>query len=200
MDGLGQVPTPSAATCIAYESMTEQERHNLFVELLTRHQSQLYGYIFALVRNREDAADLFQSVGLVLWRKFESFRPDSSFISWAGQTTRFEVRNFLRRKRRSIYVSEELSDSLVETVHENQSDATESYLAALNRCKGKLSVDDDALLRLHYLEELSTRQIAERMGRPQSSVCHSLARIRRWLFGCIRRELGHQDRTRGETS
>ena len=67
--------TANAAARIANESMTEQDRHNSFVELLTRHQSQLYGYIFALVRNREDAADLFQSVGLILWRKFDSFRP-----------------------------------------------------------------------------------------------------------------------------
>ena len=190
----------SAATCTAYESMDEQERHNLFVELITRHQSQLYGYIFALVRNREDADDLFQSVGLILWRKFGSFRPDSSFISWAGQTTRFEVRNFLKRKRRSVYVSEELSESLVETARETQSDATEFYLAALNRCKSKLSVEDEGLLKLHYVEELSTRQIAERMGRPQPSVCNSLARIRRWLFDCIRAELGRQEQAVREPS
>lgn len=46
--------------------MSEQDRHNLFVELITRHQSELYGYIFAVVRNREDADDLYQSVGMTL--------------------------------------------------------------------------------------------------------------------------------------
>ena len=54
--------------------MNEQERHNLFSELIARHQSEIYAYIFAIVRNWEDADDLFQSVCLVLWRKFESFR------------------------------------------------------------------------------------------------------------------------------
>ena len=44
---------------------------NLFSELISRHQSELYAYIFAIVRNWEDADDLFQSVSLVLWRKFE---------------------------------------------------------------------------------------------------------------------------------
>ena len=62
--------------------MNEQERHNLFSELLTRHQSELYGYIFAVVRNWEDADDLYQSVCLVLWSKFDSFRPGSSFFAW----------------------------------------------------------------------------------------------------------------------
>ena len=57
--------------------MNEQDRHHLFTELITSHQSELYGYIFAVVRNRADADDLFQSVCVVLWRKFESFQPDS---------------------------------------------------------------------------------------------------------------------------
>ena len=75
--------------------MNEQERHNLFSELIARHQSQLYAYIFAIVRNWEDADDLFQSVCVVLWQKFESFRSDSNFFSWARQTAKFEVRKFL---------------------------------------------------------------------------------------------------------
>jgi RNA polymerase sigma-70 factor, ECF subfamily len=187
-------------TYTAHEVMDEQERHNLFVELITRYQSQLYGYIFALVRNREDADDLFQSVGMILWRKFGSFRPDSSFVSWAGQTTRFVVRNFLKRKKRLVYVGEELSEALVETAREIQSDATDSYLAALNRCKSKLGLEDEGLLKLRYVEELSTRQIAERMGRAQASVCHSLARIRRWLFHCIHAELEPQEQAAREIS
>ena len=60
--------------------MNKQGHQNLFSELITRYQSELYGYIFAVVRNWEDADDLFQSVSLVLWRKFESFRPDSNFF------------------------------------------------------------------------------------------------------------------------
>ena len=80
--------------------MNQQDRHNLFSDLIMAHQSQLYGYIFALVRNWEDAADLFQSVCLVLWRKFDSFEPGSkAFFPWARRTSIFEVRNFLRSKR-----------------------------------------------------------------------------------------------------
>ena len=74
--------------------MNEQERHNLFSDLIARHQSELYGYIFAVVRNWEDADDLFQSVCLVLWRKFESFQPGSSFFSWARQTAKNRGQQF----------------------------------------------------------------------------------------------------------
>ena len=77
--------------------MDEQDRHGLFSELISRHQSELYAYIFAIVRNWEDTDDLYQSVCLVLWRKFGSFRSGSSFFSWARQAAKIEVRNFLKR-------------------------------------------------------------------------------------------------------
>ena len=73
--------------------MNEQQRHDLFSELIARHQSELYAYIFAIVRNWDDADDLYQSTCLVLWRKFESFRPGTSFFSWARQ---------MRRSRRVV--------------------------------------------------------------------------------------------------
>ena len=69
--------------------MNEQERQDLFSQMLSRHHSQLYAYIFAVVKNQADAEDLFQSVCLVLWQKFELFQPNSSFFPWARQTAKF---------------------------------------------------------------------------------------------------------------
>jgi RNA polymerase sigma-70 factor, ECF subfamily len=174
--------------------MNKQERHDLFSDLLSRHQSQLYAYIFAIVRNREDAADLFQSVCLVLWRKFDVFQPGSSFFSWARLTAQRVVSDFLKRKRLSTYASEELLDALTETPLTACSDATEVYLDALQRCRKKLSDADDELLGLRYAEDCGSRQIAEQLQRPQQSVCNSLTRIRRWLLECVRSELARQDR------
>jgi len=173
--------------------MNEHERHSLFSELITRHQSQLYGYIFAVVRNWEDTDDLFQSVCLVLWSKFESFRPDSNFFAWARQTAKIKVANFLRHKRSANYVSEELLDDLAKAVSEIRSDEGEFYLAALERCREKLSSVDEELLELHYVEDIGSRQIADRLQRSQPSVCNSLNRIRGWLLECIKLDLARQE-------
>lgn len=173
--------------------MNDQERHNLFSELIARHQSELYAYIFAIVRNWEDADDLFQSVCVVLWRKFDSFQSNSSFFCWARQTAQFEVRKFLTRKRLPDYAGEELLDELAETVIEVRSNKGEHHLAALERCREKLSRADEELLDLHYVDDLSSRQIADRLQRSQPSVCNSLNRIRCWLLECIRMELARQE-------
>jgi RNA polymerase sigma-70 factor, ECF subfamily len=169
--------------------MNDQE---LFSELLARHQRELYSYIFAIVRNWEDANDLFQSVCLVLWSKFASFRRGSNFFAWARQTARFEVRKFLTRKRTPNCVSETLLDSLAETTLLVESDGTELGLTALQRCRKKLGATDEELLELRYSEGLSTVAIADRLQRAQQSVSRSLNRIRRWLLECIEIELVQQ--------
>jgi RNA polymerase sigma-70 factor, ECF subfamily len=180
--------------------MNEQDRNNLFSDLVARYQSELYGYIFAVVRSWEDADDLFQSVCLILWRKFGSFRPDSSFFAWARQTARIEVSKFLRQKQSLTSVSEKLLDDLAETVSEATSGETEMYLTALRHCKSKLCTADEELLELHYFEDLGSRQIADRLQRPQPSVCHSLNRIRCKLLECIQRELAQQEHSEREYS
>jgi RNA polymerase sigma-70 factor, ECF subfamily len=174
--------------------MTKQDRHSLFSELVARHHSQLYAYIFAVVRNREDANDVFQSVCLVLWRKFDSFDPGSSFFAWARQTAKLVVQSFLRHKKKlSNCVDDELLDALAETASEESGDGAEIYLAALRRCRDKLDAADEVLLELRYVQNLRSREIADRLQRPQTSVCRSLNRIRNWLLECVEMELSRQE-------
>lgn len=172
--------------------MNKQERHNLFSELIARHQSELYAYIYAIVRNWQDADDLYQSTCLVLWRKFDSFRLDSSFFAWARETAKLEARSFLRRKPLPSYVSEELVEALAETVFDAQDDDAELYLTALRRCREKLVAADEELLQLRYVEDLGTHEIAGRLQRFQSNVCRSLNRIRRRLLECVQMELARK--------
>jgi RNA polymerase sigma-70 factor, ECF subfamily len=177
--------------------MNDQEAHNLFSELLARHQGELYGYIFAVVRNWEDADDLYQSVCLVLWSKFEQFRPGTSFFAWARQIAKITVSNYLRHKQPRNPLGEQLLDVVSEIEAETLNDAADAYLNALRRCRTKLSVEDEQLLELHYVDDLGSRQIADRLQRPQPSVCRSLNRIRNWLFQCIRMEMAREERSEG---
>jgi RNA polymerase sigma-70 factor, ECF subfamily len=178
--------------------MNEQDRHNLFSELIVRHQSELYAYIFAIARNWEDTDDLYQSVCLVLWSKFDSFRPGSSFFSWARETAKLTVRNFLRRKQLRTYVSDKVLDTLAETTLDAQPAGADLYMAALERCRAKLTAIDEELLELRYVEDLGSRQIADRLQRPQQSVCQSLKRIRQRLLECVQMELAQEEHS-GET-
>src|SRR5205814_5257295 len=78
-------------------------------------QTRLYGYIHSLVRDLNDADDLFQQTSLILWKKFDEYDPRRSFFSWACGVARFEVINFVRtRSRQRLYFSDDLSLLLIE--------------------------------------------------------------------------------------
>lgn len=180
--------------------MNEQEHHTLFSELITRHRSELYGYIFSVVRNWEDADDLFQTVCTILWSKFESFRLGTDIFSWARQTAKNQISKFLRCKRQPDFVNEELLEALSSIVIDTKADWTESYLGALQRCRAKLADHDGQLLELHYGEGFGTTQIANQLHRNRTSVCRALNRIRCWLFECIQVEIARQEHPRVEHS
>ena len=97
-------------------SMSQQDRYDMFCELLTRYQAHIRGYILALVRNREDADDLFQTTSLVLWRRFDTFQAGGNFFAWARRTAEFTVCNFWKTNRsRFTPLSEAFLDTLAAT-------------------------------------------------------------------------------------
>jgi RNA polymerase sigma-70 factor (ECF subfamily) len=176
--------------------MNNQDRHSLFSQLVAHHQNELYAYIFAIARNWDDTDDLYQTVCLVLWSKFDLFRPGSSFFAWARQIAKITVRNFLKHKQPWTQVSDELLDAFTASTLDARCSRPGSYMTALERCREKLTGDDERLLNLRYVEDLGSRQIGDRLGRPQQSVCQSLKRIRRWLLDCVKMELVRQEHSR----
>jgi RNA polymerase sigma-70 factor, ECF subfamily len=161
-----------------------------FAELLARHQGQLLGYIYSLVRDLDDADDLFQQTSLVLWDKFDQFDPSRSFVGWACGVARYEVLNFLRSRRRDrLYFSDELSLALIEAQEELEHERLEERRTALAGCVKKLRDRDKDLLEACYDRSNGVREVARARGRSPQSIHNSLRRIRRALFDCVRRSL-----------
>jgi RNA polymerase sigma-70 factor (ECF subfamily) len=168
-------------------------RNTEFAEYLRQHQTRLYGYIHSLVRDLNDADDLYQQTALVLWKKFAEFDRARSFFAWACGVARFEVANFLRaRSRDRLYFSDDLNLLLVEAQAEITDDELEGRRDALVRCVEKLRERDRALLQECYGDCFDVHGAADRRGRSPQSVYNSLRRIRRSLFECIGRTLEPQ--------
>lgn len=166
-----------------------------FADHLCRHQARLYGYIHCLVRNLNDADDVYQQTALILWKKFAAFDPERSFFAWACGIARGEVANFLRgRGRRRLYFSDDLTLALIEAQAEMSDDELEDRRAALTQCMGKLRPQDRELLAECYADAEPVPDVAARHGRSPHSVYNSLRRIRRTLFECIRRTVAAESR------
>jgi RNA polymerase sigma-70 factor (ECF subfamily) len=167
----------------------EQSRKAEFAEYLGRHQSQLFGYIHSLVRDLNDADDVFQQTMVVLWNKLEEFDRQRSFVAWACGIARFEAANFLRtRHRQRLYFSDQLNLLLIDAHAKLAPREQEDRRAALLQCVQKLRERDRTLLEECY-GETGVNATAQRQGRSPQSVHNSLRRIRRSLFECICRTL-----------
>jgi RNA polymerase sigma-70 factor (ECF subfamily) len=164
-----------------------------FSERLLQHQTQLFGYIYSLVRNLDDADDLFQQTSLALWKKIEQYDPARSFRHWAFGVARYEVSNFLRsRSRDRLYFSDELNVLLIEAHEQLGLEPAEERLDAMARCISKLRGRDQELLEACYGRSVQIHELARTWGRSTQSIHNSLRRIRQALLECVRRGLARE--------
>ena len=157
---------------------------------LRQYHAQLLGYIHSLVRDLEDAEDVFQETMVVLWEKFSSFDRKQSFLAWGLGIARFKVSNFLRvRGRNRLYFSDDLNLLLIDAEVNVVGDDFESQREALRGCVQKLRERDRELLKTCYGVARGVPEAAKASGRSNQVLHNSLRRIRRALFECIERTL-----------
>ena len=105
--------------------------------LITRYSGQIYGLLFRLTQDAEEAADLTQDTFLQVLRSIKSFRGDSELKTWLFRIAINESRNRFRwwkRRRRESTVS--LDEPPVHDgvpLNETLADATEDPEQALMR-------------------------------------------------------------------
>jgi len=163
------------------------DKHELFLTLFTANEPAIRAFVRKLVPTRQDAADVMQSVALVLWRKFDQLDHRDSFRKWAFGVARYEVLAWRRDIARDRLV---LSEEILETIA-IESSAAESQLAAhrnaLEDCLNKLPSEHRTLVLAAYQPETQIRTLAEDSGRTVSAFYQWLHRTRVRLLECTRR-------------
>jgi RNA polymerase sigma-70 factor (ECF subfamily) len=166
-----------------------------FGRLFVQHEARIYGYIRSLVIHRTDAEDLLQETASVLWQKFDEFEPGSNFLAWAMSVARFQVQHFRRQKKHNVlHFSDSFQDLLAaDTVAESARLGDLQQLLA--GCVQKLPQADRDLFALRYSTQATTTSLADRLGRPASTIYNAVRRIRRALADCVKRELDKEGRS-----
>jgi RNA polymerase sigma-70 factor, ECF subfamily len=168
--------------------------HDSFVEILTQHRGQLFGYIYALVRRLDDAEDLYQDTALVMWTKYREYEQGTNFLGWACTIARYRVANFLKsQRRRRHFFGQALQEELAALQTRIHADGLGLQQEALLDCMKKLPASDVQLVKLCYGGSTSFREVAKQLGRSPQSVYDSLSRIRRVLLECINRTTAREE-------
>jgi RNA polymerase sigma-70 factor, ECF subfamily len=170
----------------------EDDMSAAFVNLLTQHQSILYGYVFNLVLNAADSDDLLQETNLVLWKKRHEFQLGTNFMAWSCRIAYFNVQNFIRTKGRSrLFFNQELLAKLAD-LHLDRAKINSVHSTLLADCLGKLSTASQELLKLCYDDNQSIQDVAKQLGRPVGSIYNTLSQIRFKIWKCIKHALNEE--------
>lgn len=157
-----------------------------FAELVKAHQRRAYAAAYGFVGNRDDAMDLAQDAFVRAYRAMHRFDPSMPFYPWLYQIIRNTCLNHLKRKKRR---GERSLDEMVEQgydVHEDgRTPAGEAELTdlkhGLSHALRELSAEQQEIIRLRHMMDLSYGEIAETLGVPQGTVMSRLHAARKNL-------------------
>jgi RNA polymerase sigma-70 factor (ECF subfamily) len=174
------------------DSHVETESRKRLLALMTRHQRQIFSYIYALVPNRYDAEDLLQETSLVICEKFNDFEEGTDFVAWACQIAYWRVR-YSRQKfaRSKVVFDQQIVDAVAQTASELADELDERH-DALGKCLAKLHARDRELLLVRYEPGCGVEEAARRSGRTVQTAYKALARLRKLLLDCVTTRLAEE--------
>jgi RNA polymerase sigma-70 factor (ECF subfamily) len=166
-------------------SLVDPARAELLVRLLSRHQEELFRYIFALILHEEDARDVLQETSVALCRKFADYDPAKPFLAWAYRFAYLEV---LKQRERNQRGARLLSPALIECLARERAahePVLQARLQALEACLQELPESDRELIRQRYAGKARAEELVQRLGTSRRTLFRRLDCIRRLLFACI---------------
>ncbi|MBI1370612.1 MAG: sigma-70 family RNA polymerase sigma factor [Planctomycetes bacterium] len=165
--------------------MTINQKMQLFVRLLTDHQSRLYAYILTSVGDADAAGDILQDTNLVLWEKWEQAMGAGSFTAWAYGVARHKVLTYAQRKGRDRLVFDASMLDLISTEAVRAAEETGGRIGQLKHCIETLPEHARKALTARYEGGKSLGQIAELIGRSVTATTQLLYRTRVALLECM---------------
>ena len=173
----------------------KQGEASAFEVLISERSGEVYGLLYRLTENREEARDLTQETFLRAFQSIGTFRGDSDLRTWIYRIAINQARNrwrWWRRRRRESTISLDSTEvhgnqPLVETLRsEREKSPEQETLAhererALRRALRSLSHSYRETVILRDIEGFTYEEIAETLGINVGTVKSRLARGRQEL-------------------
>jgi len=174
------------------QPQNETESRKRLMALMTRHQRQIFSYIFVLVPNRGDAEDILQETSLVICEQFHEFEEGTDFVAWACQIAYWRVR-YARQKyaRSKVVFNQDVLDAVARTADSMHPELTDRH-EALRGCLQKLHPRDRELLLHRYEPGVGVEEAARRSGRSRQTAYKALTRLRKLLLDCVTTRLANK--------
>ena len=146
-----------------------------FDQLILKYRGRLYGVVYNMTSNREDAADLTQDAFIKAFQSINRFQGQSSFFTWLYRIAINSTLTHLRKNRLRTFFSLEKVDEedrqsaeVIEALTDNSGAERDTYVRELqeklNGAMQKLSIKNRTVVTLFEIDGLSHQEIAEVMN------------------------------------
>ena len=173
---------PASDTDLIREVLAGKPR--AYATLRGRYRHMVLTLGVRMLGDRELAQETTQDVFVKAFQGLESFRGDSKFSTWLYRVAYFRILDVLAREKRK---RAHLDDFSLENTPEDGVNSTwagvleKERSEVLQRALKALSPEDNSLLSLFYLQELSLKEIGHVMGLEATVVKVRLFRARKRL-------------------
>lgn len=170
------------------ESLTSEE----FENLLEVHGNDVYSFCVYIMRNRENAEDLYQDTVLTAFRKASDIditdNPRSYLLSVAVKLSHNFFRKEKRKNERLIPSAAEMLDNIPNETDIQASAEDSALKAALKMAVSELKEKYRIPIVLYYYGEHSITDISAIMKLPQGTVKSRLHKARELLAEKLKKE------------
>ena len=167
-----------------------------FAVLVERYQERLHRFLVMRCGNKADAEDALQETFLNAYRYMQSYNPRWQFSTWIY---RIAIRNLNRARR----PPEQLRESLREDLADASDDPLQACIVDADRnnlwlaARQILATDCYSALWLHYVEDMSVKDVARALGRSVAWTKVNLFRGRQRLGKTLVAQESNSERKHG---
>jgi RNA polymerase sigma-70 factor, ECF subfamily len=148
---------------------------NEFGELYLLYAQPVFRYFFSRIGNLSEAEDATAQTFLAAVERFPKYRHDGYFASWLFSIARNKAMDYFRNRRKETPLEEaEFIPADGNMLH--QVIKTER-IAALSKLIKALPEEEQELIRLRFVAELSFAEIGHLLGQKEDTVKKSIYRL-----------------------
>ncbi len=161
-------------------------RRNLeYLQLVTRHQASIHGYIRSIAPGAP-ADDILQEANVILWERADTFEPGTCFKAFAFRIAHLKTLEYLRTSKRRKWLI--FDSDVLEAISRRQEETHtggEDTQAALRECLEALEPENRRLLHRRYTMGHTVRRIAKDEMKSEGALQQLFFRLRNHLRACI---------------
>ena len=151
-----------------------------YEELVRRYHGKIYGLVYSMTSNREDAEDLAQEVFVKAWKALGHFREQSGFYTWIYRIALNRTINFRKRRNRRQTVNFDEFDPDIKTAESYREFSSKGsvlrkmslgeFQEKMNGALLKLSEKHRSVVTMHDVQGMSHGEIAKVMHCSEGTV------------------------------